>query len=56
MFFDLSATGDVTYDTDRFKKNEELQELKRKEKEKLKEGANLFEDLLGTLGEPSDNE
>lgn len=56
MFFDLSATGDVTYDTDRFKKNEELQELKRKEKEKLKEGANLFEDLLGTLGEPSENE
>ena len=56
MFFDLAATGDVTYDTERFKKNEELQVLKRKEKEKLKEGANLFEDLLSNLGDPSENE
>ena len=56
MYFDLAATGDVTYDTDRFKKNEELQILKRKEKEKLKEGANLFEDLLGSLGDTSNNE
>ena len=56
MFFDLASTGDVTYDTERFKKNEELQVLKRKEKEKLKEGANLFEDLLGSLGDPSEKE
>ena len=56
MFFDLAATGDVTYDTERFKKNEELQVLKRKEKEKFKEGANLFEDLLSGLGDPSDKE
>jgi len=56
MFFDLAATGDVTYDTERFKKNEELQILKRKEKEKLKEGANLFEGLLNNLGDPSENE
>jgi DNA repair protein RadA/Sms len=56
MFFDLAATGDVTYDTERFKKNEELQILKRKEKEKLKEGANLFEDLLSNLGDPSEKE
>jgi len=56
MFFDLAATGDVTYDTERFKKSEELQVLKRKEKEKLKEGANLFEDLLGSLGDPTEKE
>ena len=56
MYFDLAATGDVTYDTDRFKKNEELQILKRKEKEKLKEGANLFEDLLSGLSDTSNNE
>ena len=56
MYFDLAATGDVTYDTDRFKKSEELQILKKKEKEKLKEGANLFEDLLSNLGDPSENE
>ena len=56
MFFDLTATGDVTYDTERFKKNEELQILKKKEKEKLKEGANLFEDLLGSLEDPSEKE
>jgi DNA repair protein RadA/Sms len=56
MFFDLASTGDVTYDTERFKKNEELQILKRKEKEKLKEGANLFEDLLSNLGTDTDKE
>ncbi len=56
MFFDLAATGDVTYDTERFKKSEELQVLKRKEKEKLKEGANLFEDLLSNLGDPTEKE
>jgi DNA repair protein RadA/Sms len=49
MFFDLAATGDVTYDTERFKKNEELQILKKKEAEKLKEGASLFEDFLNGM-------
>jgi DNA-binding SARP family transcriptional activator len=55
MFFDLAATGDVTYDTDRFKKNEELQILKKKEAEKLKEGANLFEGFLDTIEEDTTN-
>ncbi len=49
MFFNLAATGDVTYDTERFKKNEELQILKKKEAEKLKEGASLFEDFLQNM-------
>tara|TARA_Y100000389_G_scaffold169745_1_gene176235 strand:+ start:1267 stop:2136 length:870 start_codon:yes stop_codon:yes gene_type:complete len=49
MFFNLAATGDVTYDTERFKKNEELQILKKKEAEKLKEGASLFEDFLSNM-------
>tara|TARA_R100000900_G_scaffold2564_1_gene4169 strand:- start:2354 stop:3223 length:870 start_codon:yes stop_codon:yes gene_type:complete len=49
MFFNLAATGDVTYDTERFKKNEELQILKKKEAEKLKEGASLFEDFIANM-------
>ena len=49
MFFNLAATGDVTYDTERFKKNEELQILKKKEAQKLKEGASLFEDFISNM-------
>jgi DNA repair protein RadA/Sms len=49
MFFNLAATGDVTYDTERFKKNEELQILKKKEAQKLKEGASLFEDFIANM-------
>ncbi len=56
MFFDLAATGDVTYDTERFKKNEELQILKKKEAEKLKEGGNLFNEFLNDLSEDTDNQ
>ena len=52
---ELAATGDVTYDTERFKKNEELQILKKKEAEKLKEGANLFEGFLDTIEEDTAN-
>ena len=32
MFFNLAATRDVTYDTERFKKSESLKQLKKKEK------------------------
>ena len=47
LYFDLSATGDVTYDIDRFKKSEELKELKKVEKDKVKESGKAFDALFG---------
>jgi len=47
MFFDLSATGDVTYDTERFKKTESLKELKKKEREMVKKDGLEFDKLFG---------
>jgi DNA repair protein RadA/Sms len=47
MFFDLSSTGDVVYDTERFKKNESLKELKKKEKELIKTQGLEFDKLFG---------
>jgi predicted ATP-dependent serine protease len=47
MFFDLSAKGDVTYDTERFKKAETLKELKKKEKEMIKDQGLQFDKLFG---------
>jgi DNA repair protein RadA/Sms len=47
MFFDLSATGDVIYDTERFKKSESLKELKKKEKEMIKTQGLEFDKLFG---------
>lgn len=54
MFFDLSTTGDVVYDTERFKKNESLKELKKKEKELLKTQGLEFDKLFSI--EKSDKE
>lgn len=51
MFFDLSAMGDVTYDTERFKKAETLKELKKKEKEMIKEQGLEFDKLFGIKNE-----
>lgn len=53
MFFDLSATGDVVYDTERFKKSESLKELRKKEKETLKRDGVQFDKLFG-LGHSQD--
>lgn len=47
MFFDLSAKGDVTYDTERFKKAESLKELKKKEKELIKYQDLEFKKIFG---------
>ena len=47
MFFDLAATGDVTYDTERFKKTESLKELKKKEREMVKKDGLEFDKLFG---------
>jgi DNA repair protein RadA/Sms len=51
MFFDLSAKGDVTYDTERFKKAEELKTLKKKERELIKEQGIEFDKLFGIKSE-----
>jgi len=48
MFFDLAATGDVVYDTERFKKSESLKQLKKAEKEKIKKSGLEFDKLFGT--------
>jgi DNA repair protein RadA/Sms len=47
MFFNLAATGDVTYDTERFKKSESLKQLKKKEKEMVKKDGLEFDKLFG---------
>jgi hypothetical protein len=47
LYFDLGALGDVTYDIERFKKSEELKELKKAEKEKIKESGKAFDILFG---------
>jgi DNA repair protein RadA/Sms len=47
MYFDLSATGDVTYDTERFKKSESMRLLKKKEKELVKKDGLEFDKLFG---------
>jgi len=46
MFFNLAATGDVTYDTERFKKSESLKQLKKKEKELVKKDGLEFDKLF----------
>ena len=47
MYFDLTATGNVTYDTERFKKSESLKKLKLAEKEKIKKSGLQFNALFG---------
>ena len=51
MFFNLAATGDVTYDTERFKKSESLKQLKKKEKEMVKKDGLEFDKLFGLKDE-----
>ncbi len=47
MYFDLAAKGDVIYDTARFKKTEKLKQLKKAEKQKIKESSKDFDKLFG---------
>jgi len=47
MYFDLTATGNVTYDTERFKKSESLKKLKLAEKAKIKKSGVQFNALFG---------
>ena len=54
MFFNLAATGDVTYDTERFKKSESLKQLKKKEKEMVKKDGLQFDALFGLKNEVKD--
>ena len=54
LYFDLGALGDVTYDIERFKKSEELKELKKQEKEKIKESGKAFDALFGMAKETTE--
>jgi RecA/RadA recombinase len=56
MFFDLSSSGDVVYDTERFKKSESLKELKKKEKELIKTQGLDFDKLFGLEKEKESEE
>lgn len=46
MYFSLESTENVNYDWDRFKKNEELQELRKVEKAKMKDSVAKFDELF----------
>ena len=56
MYFDLAASGDVTYDTERFKKAEGLKQLKKAEKEKIKKSGLQFDVLFGLDKEEGETE
>ena len=51
MYFSLESTENVNYDFERFKKNEELQEMKKLEKAKMKESAKNFDKLFSLKDE-----
>jgi len=51
MYFSLESTENVNYDWDRFKKNEELQEMKKKVKDEMKESAKNFDKLFSLKSE-----
>lgn len=51
MFFDLAASGDVVYDTERFKKAEDLKELKKREKELIAKDGLDFDKLFNLGGD-----
>jgi len=46
MYFSLDSTGDVHYDFNRFKKNEELNELRKQQKAELAESTKNFDKLF----------
>jgi hypothetical protein len=56
LYFDLSAAGNVTYDTERFKKSESLKKLKLAEKEKIKKSGLKFDVLFGLDKEQESDE
>jgi predicted ATP-dependent serine protease len=60
LFFDLSSTGGVQYDTERFQKTEKMKEMRKDELQRLKQDGDKFDELFGTglkkketLGEPA---
>ena len=56
MYFDLSAAGNVTYDTERFQKSEDLKMLKKQEKEKIAKSGLQFDVLFGLDKEKESDE
>jgi RecA/RadA recombinase len=47
LYFDLSGTGDVSYDWERFQKSEKMEELRKEEKAKIKSEGHHFDKLFG---------
>ena len=52
LFFDLSATGGVQYDTERFQKTEKMKEMRKEELERLKVDGEKFDELFGMKQKP----
>lgn len=48
MFFDLSATGDVKYDTARYDLDEAARQILQNEKEEIKNEGSTFDTIFGT--------
>lgn len=48
LFFDLSSTGGVQYDTERFQKTEKMKEMRKDELNRLKQDGEKFDELFGT--------
>lgn len=48
LFFDLSSTGGVQYDTERFQKTEKMKEMRKDELNRLKQDGDKFDELFGT--------
>ena len=51
MYFSLDSTGDVHYDFNRFKKNEEMNELRKQQKKELAESTKNVDKLFHRQGE-----
>jgi len=56
LYFDLSAAGNVTYDTERFQKSESLKKLKIAEKAKIAKSGLQFDVLFGLDKEKESDE
>ena len=56
MYFSLDSTGDVNYDFNRFKKNEELNELRKQQKAELAESTKNFDKLFTLQAEEEEIE
>ena len=56
LFFDLSSTGGVQYDTERFQKTEKMKEMRKDELNRLKADGEEFDKLFGLKKEEKKTE